>query len=132
MTTQSFDITGDKTGTKYNIHIIAEHPLKIGTGAPDIHAIMSRFETGLMQLGMSPLTAQVERMDEPWGEYESQGWVRRMPEALLMAVGKALDGFKAQADDPDSDVDVIFDEEHPSATVLAAALLAHRKEVNSR
>ncbi|QNN98643.1 hypothetical protein SEA_AESIR_77 [Microbacterium phage Aesir] len=132
MPTHTFDITGDKTGTKFNIHIIAEHPLKIGTGAPDIHAIMSRFETGMMQLNLTPLTAQVERMDEQWGEFESQGWVRRMPEALLLAVAKMLDGFKAQADDPESDVDVIFDEEHPPVTTIASALLAHRKEVNSR
>ena len=130
MTHQRFDITGDKTGTKFNIHIVAEHPLKIGTGAPDANAIMSRFETALMHFGMTPLTASVARMDEPWGEFESEQWVKQMPEALFMAVAKALDGFKAQTDDADSDVDIVFDEEHPPAVTVAHAFLTHRAEVN--
>lgn len=130
MPSQTFDITGDKTGTKFNIHLVAEHPLKIGTGAPDAQRVMAAFERAMGELQMQPLTATVARMDEPWGEYESQGWVKQMPEALLLAVAKMLDGFKAQADDPESDVDVIFDEEHPPMVTVAHAFLAHRAEVN--
>ena len=130
----SFEALEDRTGTKYNIQFIAEHPLKIGTGAPEAPRIMREIEMALTQpgLGLIPIASQCERMDEAWGTYESEGWMRRMPEALVMALAKALDGFKAQADDPESDVDVIFDEEHPSVVTIAAAMVAHRREVNSR
>ena len=122
----------DCTGTKYNIQIIAEHPLKIDTGAPAGDKILREIETAIGQSGIDliPIAAQVERMDEAWGTFESEGWMRRMPEALVMALAKALDGFKAQADDPESDVDVIFDEEHPSVVTIAAAMVGWKQGWN--
>lgn len=104
MTTVSFEAVEDRTGTKFNIQFIGEHPLKIGTGAPEPNRILREIEMALGQpgIGITPIAAQVERMDNKWGEYESEGWMKRMPEALLIAVAKMLDGHREQMLDPES------------------------------
>lgn len=106
----SFEAVEDRTGTKFNIQFVAEHPLKIGTGAPESGRILREVELALGQpgIGLTPIAAQVERMDNAWGEFESQGWMKRLPEALLIAVAKMLDGHREQMLDPDSP---LFDQE---------------------
>ncbi len=138
----SFEAVEDRTGTKYNIQFIAEHPLKIGTGAPDAGRILREIEVDLVQpsIGLIPIAAQCERMDEAWGTFESEGWMKRLPEALLIAVAKMLDGHREQMLDPDSP---LFDQElsdedtqpgcgqaYISAQDLAEHVVKLRREVN--
>lgn len=138
----SFEAVEDRTGTKFNIQFIAEHPLKIGTGAPEADRIMREVELALGQpgIGLTPIAAQVERMDNAWGEFESQGWMKRLPEALLIAVAKMLDGHREQMLDPESP---LFDPElsdedafcgpkraYISAQDLAERIVKLRREVS--
>ena len=128
MTEQSVSLEAaveDRTGTKFNIQFIAEHPLKIGTGAPDSDRILREVELALGQpgIGLTPIAAQVERMDNAWGEFESQRWMKRLPEALLIAVAKMLDGHREQMLDPDSP---LFDQELSDRAFISAQELAER------
>ncbi len=138
----SFEAVEDRTGTKFNIQFIAEHPLKIGTGAPESGRILREVEQALGQpgIGLTPIAAQVERMDNAWGEFESQGWMKRLPEALLIAVAKMLDGHREQMLDPDSplfDQDLSDADTQPgcgpayiSAQELAERVVKLRREVS--
>jgi len=138
----NFEAVEDRTGTKYNIQMIAEHPLKIGTGAPAGDKILREIEMAIGQpgIGLIPIAAQVERMDEAWGTFESEGWLKRLPEALLIAVGKMLDGHREQMLDSESP---LFDQElsdadtqpgcgqaYISARDLAERVVKLRREVN--
>ena len=104
MHSETFEAVEDRTGTKFNIQFIAEHPLKMGTGAPKADVILEAIERVLSGKGMTPIAAQCARMDEAWGTFESQGWLKRMPEALLIAVAKYLQGEIEQRTDPEGDV----------------------------
>ena len=138
----SFEAVEDRTGTKFNIQFIAEHPLKIGTGAPESGRILREIEQALGQpgIGLTPIAAQVERMDNKWGEFESQGWMKHLPEALLIAVAQMLDGHREQMLDPDSplfDHDLSDGELQPgagrafiSAQDLAERVVKLRREVS--
>lgn len=138
----TFETVADRTGTKFNIQFIAEHPLKIGTGAPEAGKILREIEMALGQPGinLTPIAAQVERMDDAWGTFESIGWMKRMPEALLIAVAKMLDGHREQMLDPESP---LFDQElsdadtqpgcgraYISVQELAESVVKLRREVN--
>ncbi len=131
----NFEAVEDRTGTKYNIQFIAEHPLKIGTGAPEANKILLEIEMALGQpgIGLVPIAAQVERMDNAWGTFESEGWLKRMPEALLIAVAKMFEGELAQKMDPESDKwDPKFCTGEPWVEIveLAEDIVKQRREVN--
>lgn len=127
--------------TTYNIKLVAVHPLNLGFVTPD-HAsnVMRDLEKFCQDHGMVAVGAQVERNDDAKDlEYESRAWAHNAPEALITAIGKMLDGFRAQMLDPESD---LFDREladeemtpgcgpaYISFTDLAERLVAYRREV---
>lgn len=115
--------------TQFNVHFLAEHPLKMGF-CPPHNVITDELEAIAERHGMVPISSSVARMDDEWGEHESQAWVPNVPDALILEVAKLLDGFVAQAIDPESDIVTSFGEavwDEPPAVAVAEALLAHRR-----
>ncbi|WMI33178.1 hypothetical protein SEA_RIKSENGUPTA_82 [Microbacterium phage RikSengupta] len=116
--------------TQYNLNFIASHPRKISDDAPDGRDLLPGLENVLEDLGMVPVSAMVFRHDDEnaYKEGESKEWVENFPPGLVLAVAKLLDGFVAQVQDPDSDVDVADDWifNTAPATAVAEAYIAHR------
>lgn len=130
MTSVNFEPLLAKTSTKYNVHFLAEHPLKMGM-SPSHKAFLDELEAIASRHGMIPISAAVGRSDDQWGENESRSWVQNFSDDLILSVAKLLDGFVAQMVDPESDVmapDGGGPWDEPNAVWTAEAFLQHRAE----
>ena len=121
--------------TNYNIRVMATHVRSMTFSPPDANRIMSKVEGVLEDLGMAPISASVERADNAttFTEFEGKTWVHNAPDDLILSVAKMLDGFIAQAMDPDSDVES-YEAVHVAgagSTAIAEVFLKYREAAKS-
>lgn len=134
MTSVNLEPLLSKTSTKYNIHFMAEHPLKMGM-APSHKVFLDELEAIAARHGMTPVSAVVGRSDDQWGENESGAWLQNLSDDLLLAFGKLIDGFVSQALDPESDVDIEqFDEADFNSSVVETVerFIQHRESLKEQ
>lgn len=118
--------------TNYRIGFMATHPLSMTFNPPKANVILGAIEDLLgANWGMTPVSASVERADNEttFTEHEGKSWVHNAPDDLILSVAKMLDGFIAQAMDPDSDVES-YEAVHVAgagSTAIAEAFLEYRK-----
>lgn len=118
--------------TNYNIKFMAAHPVGMAFTSITNGVVLEAIEQTLTNMGMTPIAGQCERGDDDtlFTQHEGKTWVHNAPDDLILAVARMLDGFVAQALDPDSDIATpIYDD--ASSTYVAEAFLEYRKKATS-